>query len=69
MNLAGSDGVASLTIIWYAQELFSGMFRGYITGVSSVVSYNLGKATRNASPAPSASASGPSPWPVWPWWR
>ncbi len=43
MNLAGSDGVASLTIIWYAQELFSGMFRGYITGVSSVVSYNLGK--------------------------
>lgn len=43
MNLSGSDGVASLTIIWYAQELFSGMFRGYITGISSVVSYNLGR--------------------------
>lgn len=43
MDLSGSDGVASLTIIWYAQELFSGMFRGYITGISSVVSYNLGR--------------------------
>lgn len=43
MNLAGSDGVASLTIIWYAQGLFSGMFRGYITGIASVVSYNLGR--------------------------
>ena len=43
MNIAGSDGVASLTIIWYAQELFGGMFRGYITGISSVVSYNLGR--------------------------
>lgn len=46
MNLSGSDGVASLTIIWYAQELFSGMFRGYITGISSVVSYNLGRGDR-----------------------
>ena len=43
MNLGGSDGVASLTIIWYAQGLFGGLFRGYINGVSSVVSYNLGK--------------------------
>lgn len=43
MDISGSDGVASLTIIWYAQELFSGMFRGYITGISSVVSYNLGR--------------------------
>lgn len=40
---AGSDGVASLTIIWYAQGLFGGLFRGYINGIASVVSYNLGR--------------------------
>lgn len=43
MNLGGSDGVASLSIIWYAQGLFGGLFRGYVNGISSVVSYNLGK--------------------------
>ena len=43
MNLGGSDGVASLSIIWYAQGLFGGLFRGYVNGISSVVSYNLGR--------------------------
>lgn len=43
MRLGGSDGVASLSIIWYAQGLFGGLFRGYINGISSVVSYNLGR--------------------------
>lgn len=43
MKLSGSDGVASLTIIWYAQGLFGGLFRGYINGISPVVSYNFGK--------------------------
>ena len=43
MKLSGSDGVASLTIIWYAQGLFGGMFRGYINGIASVVSFNLGR--------------------------
>ena len=43
MDLGGSDGVASLTIIWYAQELFGGLFRGYINGIASVISYNLGR--------------------------
>lgn len=43
MDLGGADGVASLTIIWYAQGLFGGLFRGYINGISSVVSYNLGR--------------------------
>ena len=43
MDLGGSDGVASLTIIWYAQGLFGGLFRGYINGISPVVSYNLGR--------------------------
>lgn len=43
MRLAGSNGVAALSIIWYAQGLFGGLFRGYITGISSVVSYNYGR--------------------------
>ena len=43
MRLSGSDGVASLSIIWYAQDLFSGLFHGYINGIASVVSYNLGR--------------------------
>lgn len=43
MKIGGSDGVASLTIILYAQELFGRLFRGYINGISSVVSYNLGR--------------------------
>ena len=47
MNIGGSDGVASLSIIWYAQGLFGGMFRGYITGISSVVSYNLGRGDKD----------------------
>ena len=45
-KMGGSDGVASLTIIWYAQGLFGGLFRGYINGVSSVISYNLGRGDR-----------------------
>lgn len=47
MRLAGSDGVASLSMIWYAQGLFGGMFRGYITGVSPIISYNLGREDRD----------------------
>lgn len=43
MRLAGSDGVAALTIILYTQGLFSALFRGYSMGISPVVSYNLGK--------------------------
>lgn len=43
MGIAGSDGVASLSIIWYAQGLFGGLFRGYVNGISSVVSYNFGR--------------------------
>lgn len=43
MRLAGSDGVAALSIIWYAQGLFGGLFRGYITGISPVISYNFGR--------------------------
>lgn len=46
MGIAGADGVASLSIIWYAQGLFGGLFRGYVNGISSVVSYNFGRGDR-----------------------
>ncbi len=46
MDLGGADGVASLTIIFYAQGLFGGLFRGYVNGVSPVASYNLGRGDR-----------------------
>ncbi len=44
MKLSGSDGVASITIIIYAQGLFSSIFRGYGMGISPIISYNYGKA-------------------------
>lgn len=43
VGIGCSDGVASLSIIWYAQGLFGRLFRGYINGVSPVVSYNFGR--------------------------
>ena len=46
MKLGGADGVASLSIIWYAQGLFGGLFRGYINGIASVVSYNFGRSDK-----------------------
>ena len=58
MNLGGSDGVASLSIIWYAQGLFGSLFRGYVNGISSVVSYNLGVEISSVFPSYSASAFG-----------
>lgn len=46
MGFAGANGVASLSIIWYAQGLFGSLFRGYTNGIASVVSYNLGRQDR-----------------------
>lgn len=43
VGIGCSDGVASLSIIWYAQGLFGRLFRGYINGVSQVVSYHFGR--------------------------
>ena len=43
IGIGCSDGVASLSIIWYAQGLFGRLFRGYIDGVSPVVSYDFGR--------------------------
>lgn len=43
VRLAGADGVASITIIFYAQGLLSAVYRGYSTGISSVISFNYGR--------------------------
>ena len=43
IGIGCSDGMASLSIIWYAQGLFGRLFRGYINGVSPVVSYHFGR--------------------------
>ena len=43
MNLVGSDGVAAITIILYAQGFFNSAFMGYSTGIAPIISYNYGK--------------------------
>ena len=43
IGIGCSDGVDSLSIIWYAQGLFGRLFRGYINGVSPVVNYHFGR--------------------------
>lgn len=42
MRLAGEAGVASITIVLYAEFLFSSLYLGYGIGVSPVISYNYG---------------------------
>lgn len=43
IRLAGSDGVASVTIILYAQYLLSSIYMGYAMGIAPLISYNYGK--------------------------
>ena len=43
MRMVGSDGVASITIILYAQALLSSSFMGYSIGIAPIISYNYGK--------------------------
>ena len=42
MNLAGANGVASITIMLYIQALFNAVYRGYATGIAPVISFNYG---------------------------
>ncbi|MCD4836397.1 MATE family efflux transporter [Phocea massiliensis] len=42
MNLLGEDGVAAITIIFYAQFLFTAVFFGFTSGVAPLVSFNYG---------------------------
>ena len=43
MRLAGSDGVAAITIIIYMQTSLTSACFGYSIGISSLISYNYGK--------------------------
>lgn len=43
MGLAGSDGVAAVSIIVYSISILSAAFMGYDYGVSPLASYNFGK--------------------------
>lgn len=43
MELAGSDGVASVTIILYSQYLMSCIYLGYAVGIAPIISYNYGR--------------------------
>lgn len=43
MRLAGSQGVATISIVMYAQSILSAAFSGYAFGISPVISFNYGK--------------------------
>lgn len=43
LRMVGSDGVASMAVILYAQTLLSAAFLGYSFGISPIISYNYGK--------------------------
>lgn len=43
MEFAGSDGVASVTIILYSQYLMSCIYLGYAVGIAPIISYNYGR--------------------------
>lgn len=44
MRYLGEDGVAAITIVLYAQFLFTAVFLGYTSGVAPLLSYNYGAA-------------------------
>lgn len=46
MRYAGEDGVASITIVLYAQYLLTALYLGYATGTAPVVSFNFGMGDR-----------------------
>lgn len=43
MNLVGSDGVAAVTIVLFAQTILSAVYAGYLMGIAPVISFNYGK--------------------------
>lgn len=42
MKYLGADGVAAITIVLYAQYLFTAVFLGYTSGIAPLFSYNYG---------------------------
>lgn len=47
MELAGSDGIAAITIILYAQFLFNAAFLGFSSGISPIYGFNYGEKNFN----------------------
>ncbi len=43
MDLAGANGVASITIILYAQSILVSFYYGFMMGISPLISFNYGK--------------------------
>ncbi len=43
MKIKGSDGVAAVSVILYAQSVFSAIARGYSIGISPIISYKFGQ--------------------------
>lgn len=48
MRIAGSDGVAAITIILYGQFLFSSLYMGFSMGVAPVFSFRYGAGNKEA---------------------
>ena len=46
MRLAGSDGVAAMTILFYGQFLFNAFYLGFAIGIAPVVGYQYGAGNR-----------------------
>ena len=42
LDLLGSDGVAAITVVLYAQFLLNALYMGFSMGVAPVISYNYG---------------------------
>lgn len=47
IRLAGADGVAAITIIFYVQGLLASVYMGYSMGIAPIISYNYGKKDTN----------------------
>lgn len=46
MKYVGETGVAAITVVMYTQSLLTGIFFGYSSGVSPLISFNYGKQNR-----------------------
>ncbi len=47
MRYLGEDGVAAMTIVFYAQFLLTAVFMGYTSGVAPLISFNYGAQNKN----------------------
>lgn len=47
MRYLGEDGVAAMTIVFYAQFLFTAVYFGYTSGAAPLISYNYGAGNKD----------------------